>query len=293
MISGLFLFVLSITLRVLSLTLKATVVATNVVTKGTPDEDSTVKKFLVKALKILSRILDTISSLLVSAWVFIVTFVLVMVLSIATLFLVLDLENSITVVPTLTNTSAPRGTQGEYKANGPIPPVAANTSQIRAAMLANIDYAMANRGTGYVYSQTDPGNPQAYDCSGWVSAALAMAGWRIDDNGNLVERPGDRYIFAKNSLSDLVATQDRWATYSMNSSWQKYAIPFTGDASQLEPGDILLENGHVAIYHGEGILSHASLPGATVSSSKELKRDASDVGFAPLYTDFHTIIRFK
>ena len=170
-----------------------------------------------------------------------------------------------------------------YDGGNGVPTVAASPSQIGPAMLANAKYAMANLPAQGYYSYDWGGRgPTGYDCSGWVSALILMAGWTMDDSGNPVQLGADqdRIVVGQSSSAQVTSL------LSANSAFfAAHATPYNGDESVLTPGDIITGPGHVGIYVGDGWIVHASDYGATGLnvSPDESSAATHDVGFQKGY----------
>ena len=294
MILSFLLLCLSISLKIVALTarvgLNAAVATADVASKaaiegtakatGSENSDTTkivriARQATLGAIKFAARAVDALLSLVMMGWVTVLAIfaIVALVLAGGGWFWLTNLSDKVSpevmgIGNNGTTVSAASAVNAYDGGNG-VPTVAASPNQIGPAMLANAKYAMANLPAQGYYSYDWGGRgPTGYDCSGWVSALILMAGWTMDDSGNPVQ---------------LGADQDRIVVGQSSSA--QVTTPYNGDESVLTPGDIITGPGHVGIYVGDGWIVHASDYGATGLnvSPDESSAATHDVGFQKGY----------
>ena len=282
MILSFLLLCLSISLKIVALTarvgLNAAVATADVASQAT-----------LGAIKFAARAVDALLSLVMMGWVTVLAIfaIVALVLAGGGWFWLTNLSDKVSpevmgIGNNGTTVSAASAVNAYDGGNG-VPTVAASPSQIGPAMLANAKYAMANLPAQGYYSYDWGGRgPTGYDCSGWVSALILMAGWTMDDSGNPVQLGADqdRIVVGQSSSAQVTSL------LSANSAFfAAHATPYNGDESVLTPGDIITGPGHVGIYVGDGWIVHASDYGATGLnvSPDESSAATHDVGFQKGY----------
>ena len=308
MILSFLLLCLSISLKIVALTARgglaaagatAVVAATAAIegtAKATGSENSDTTKIVriarqatLGAIKFAARAVDALLSLVMMGWVTVLAIfaIVALVLAGGGWFWLTNLSDKVSpevmgIGNNGTTVSAASAVNAYDGGNG-VPTVAASPSQIGPAMLANAKYAMANLPAQGYYSYDWGGRgPTGYDCSGWVSALILMAGWTMDDSGNPVQLGADqdRIVVGQSSSAQVTSL------LSANSAFfAAHATPYNGDESVLTPGDIITGPGHVGIYVGDGWIVHASDYGATGLnvSPDESSAATHDVGFQKGY----------
>lgn len=308
MILSFLLLCLSISLKIVALTarvgLNAAVATADVASKaalegtakatGSENSDTTkivriARQATLGAIKFAARAVDALLSLVMMGWVTVLAIfaIVALVLAGGGWFWLTNLSDKVSpevmgIGNNGTTVSAASAVNAYDGGNG-VPTVAASPSQIGPAMLANAKYAMANLPAQGYYSYDWGGRgPTGYDCSGWVSALILMAGWTMDDSGNPVQLGADqdRIVVGQSSSAQVTSL------LSANSAFfAAHATPYNGDESVLTPGDIITGPGHVGIYVGDGWIVHASDYGATGLnvSPDESSAAIHDVGFQKGY----------
>ena len=302
MILSFLLLCLSISLKIVGL--NAAVATADVASKaaiegtvkatGSENSDTTkivriARQATLGAIKFAARAVDALLSLVMMGWVTVLAIfaIVALVLAGGGWFWLTNLSDKVSpevmgIGNNGTTVSAASAVNAYDGGNG-VPTVAASPSQIGPAMLANAKYAMANLPAQGYYSYDWGGRgPTGYDCSGWVSALILMAGWTMDDSGNPVQLGADqdRIVVGQSSSAQVTSL------LSANSAFfAAHATPYNGDESVLTPGDIITGPGHVGIYVGDGWIVHASDYGATGLnvSPDESSAATHDVGFQKGY----------
>lgn len=118
----------------------------------------------------------------------------------------------------------------------------------RHAAAAWAEYAANDDGYYYVWGgwgpgQTSPdlGEPGGYDCGHFVTTAMFKAG-----------------IFTEEDQADFPSSTDYMEGYYTQHGFESFSYSNTEEYGELQPGDVLLRNGHAAIYIGNGQIAHAS-----------------------------------
>lgn len=127
-----------------------------------------------------------------------------------------------------------------------------------------------------------------YDCSVFVTGVYESFGKLT--TGKDRDKGRGMYDFNKDKKSDLqayMATAGMRAFYPRHPE-MKVATLFQGDwESKIQPGDVLLVSGHVAIYIGKNtsgthMMAHAASPSAYTYYSADMKKSGTQVGLAPI-----------
>lgn len=297
MLLSVLLFILSIALKLIAMTTRVAVVATTktvdvatgTVARATRSKGiQTVQKMVLGLVKFFSKVIDVLCSLLLMGWVAVLTFLVVMILVLGGgWFWLVNLSDKVS--PEVASFSysqqhstSQSGDNTGYNSGQGIPAVAASPSQVPDAILANIQYGMANHHYHYDWGGV---GPDGYDCSGWVLTIINMTGWHLTSQGTLVKNTGDRVVVGKSAPAEVEAArgQDGASIRTASSFILPGAKPFNGDVSVLQPGDLLISSGHIGIYTGDGWYNHSSAPGASLAKTPGGQiGEVSDVGYMSL-----------
>lgn len=294
MLLTILLFILSIALKLIAMTTKVAVVATTktvdaatfAVARASKSQGiQLVQKIAMGIVKFFSRVIDFLCSLLLAGWVAITTFlVVIMVVLGGGWFWLVHLSDQVS--PEVASFSYAQSVSGSSSGDGSgystgqgIPAVAASPSQVPDAIIANIQYGMANHHYHYAWGGL---GPDGYDCSGWTLTIINMTGWHLTSQGTLAKNTGDRIVVGKSAPAEVAASRgaDGASIRSASSFILPGAKPFNGDVSVLKPGDLLISSGHIGIYTGDGWYNHSSSPGARLAKTPGGQiGEVSDIGY--------------
>lgn len=289
MLLTILLFLLSIALKLIAMTTRVAVVATtktvdattSAVAKATKSKGiRMVQKIAMGVIKFFSRVIDFLCSLLLMGWVAAISFLVVVMLVLSGgWFWLVHLSDKVSPeVASFSYAQQMSGKSGDttgYSSGQGIPVVAASASQVPDAILANIQYGMANHHYHYAWGGL---GPDGYDCSGWVLTIINMTGWHLTSQGTLVKNDGNRVVVGKSSPAEVAAARgaDGAGIRTASSFMLPGVKPFNGDVSVLKPGDLLISSWHIGIYTGDGWYNHSSNPGARLA-----KTPGGQIGEAP------------